>query len=280
MIKKVQAILMGLWSATMSCWATIPQEIDSPTLLADYLKDQKLTEGDLVIFDVDMVLTIPQAPYFQLPTLKLYRQEFQEFMQKLSIPEKDLAVTYMIIDSSQVPSSQELVSLVQNLQSQKIPVIALTAFLTGSFSLISNAGQWRIFSLGLAGYDFIGTYPLVPTQTFTDFPKYLGAYPFYSQGVLVSNGPYGGTPKGEVLSAFLKPLDYQPKRIIMVDDRLSHLTEIGDTLQKYHPKIVYLPIHYTATSQGEAPPVSKAEFLKKLAEIKANIDQNAALLKQ
>jgi hypothetical protein len=260
---------------TMAARAEI-LEMKSPEELSAYFEENtSLEKNDLLLFDIDGVLTMPKDAVFSLPTLKQYKPEFAAFMKTLSATEKDLALLYMVIESPQIPSSEKMVELVRTLQRRDFKILGLTALVTGSFERIANVVEWRAFSLGMAGYDLMPkSYSYMHDHALGDLKKYLGAYPAYCKGILFSNGSYGPITKGGVLIKFLETVLHRPQQIIFVDDRYSNIVEVEKELKKILPHITFTGIHYTAAYKIDVPPVSRSDFLKKLSELKKEIARN------
>lgn len=89
----------------------------------------------------------------------------------------------------------------------------------------------------------------------------------YAEGVLFT-GEYN--KKGQIFVRFLSIIEKKPKKILFIDDKLSHIEEVGRAVEELG--IEYTGIHFTAIQQAEKvyfPEI--AEFQKKfLHEIMSN----------
>jgi hypothetical protein len=255
-------------------------KMDTAEALKAYVDEQKLTSLDLIVFDVDMVLTMPQNPLFQMPTLKTYREIFKEFLQGFSKAQYDLALMYMVLSSPQIPTHPVIFKMLKKLVETNIPTLYLTAFPTGHFAQMTNAAEWRAFSLFSAGFE---------TQTspaegvvYKQFPKYLGSRPMRSGRLLMTNGPQGGVSKGVMLVTYLKEKTLHPKRLYMIDDQPKNLDEVVEAVYAYDRSIKVIPIHYEGALHipkeaiENAPPqvVTEETFRQALKKIKALVLSN------
>lgn len=106
-------------------------DIKSVEALGKYFEAQGFTDSDMVVFDVDMVLTMPQEAAFQGPSLRKHYNDLALFLKKLPSEKQDLLLMHMVMGSSQILTHKKMLSLVSSLQQKNVNVLALTALLTG-----------------------------------------------------------------------------------------------------------------------------------------------------
>lgn len=243
--------------------------------LQSHLDEQKYTSSDMVVFDVDMVLTMPQNPVFQMPNLKKYRKDFRRFMTAMPLAKKELALLYIVLQSPQVPTHEKMVEVVLGLQNSEVNVLFLTALLTGSFDQMSSAAEWRGFSLMSAGYDIQNT----PAEgvMYDEFMKHLGSYPRRAGHLLMTNGQYGGVTKGDLLVHYLKEQALSPKHLVMLDNRLSNVQDVEKKLHQHFPGVHFIGIHYRAASYVNTTDVTRKQFKKALRDIFTRVKKNKDL---
>lgn len=264
------ALFFTVFALSQTLLATQPQKIKTFSALEKELKSLKLSKKDMVIFDVDMVLTMPRDPLLQVSTMRTYKKDFRRHLKSLTPKQQELAAFYQLLKSPQQPTDKKMSGLVKHI-SKQAQQIFLTGGLTGSFPRISNAAEWRVFSLASAGYT-IEKYEK-HLEIYKDFPKYLGSYPLRIGNLLMTNGVKGGTTKGTLLIHHLNNFHIAPTRIIMIDDRSEQLDSAQSHLEEHYPGIQFIGLHYTAaykkqpTPHGYKNPTHKA-FKKALAQLK------------
>ncbi len=249
--------------------------IKSVEALEKHLKEQDYTPSDMVVFDVDMVLTMPRNPVFQMPTFRKYHKDFRRFIRSIPKDHHDVALLYMIMESPQIPTHEKMVELVKGLQEKKVMTLFLTALPTGAFYQMSSAAEWRGFSLMSAGYDIQNT--PVEAEIYKDFSKYLGSYPKRAGHLLMTNGQKGSVTKGLLLVHYLKEKSLTPTRIVMMDDRLRNVKNVEAELQQHFPGIQFTGIHYLAASYVKDHKVKRKAFKKALRQIKKLVLKNKDL---
>lgn len=250
-------------------------DIKSVEALEKHFEIQDFTDSDMVVFDVDMVLTMPQEPAFQGPSLRKHYKDLALFLKKLSPEEQDLLLMHMVMGSPQTLTHKKMLSLVSNLQQKKIIVLALTALLTGRTKDLPEPLQWRTDSLLSLGFDFQTKKEDI--VTYTNFLPYLNGYPKRSGKLLLSNGDRGNVTKGMLLVRHLNEQDMTPLRLVMVDDRRRNLEEVSSELQKYFPSVEFIGVHYLGAFTVKTEPCSKEFFLKKVQEIYRKIQKNRGI---
>lgn len=251
MRKYIRVLIMsfGLWvplsvsAHNESAWL---QRIDTFEGLEEALEHFELRPDDLVIFDVDMVLTMPRDPLCHVHTIKRFEKEFRRFLKAIPKPYHDLALLYLLLQSPQQLTDERMPDLVAKVQ-KKSHQIYLTALLTGSFPQMHNAAEWRGFSLRSAKYDILGGED--EGVVYKNFPKHLGSYPKRSGNLLLMNGHHGGVTKGLMTIVYMREKALRPRRVIMIDDRVRDLESVHHELSASYPGIPFIGMHYVGAYQ-------------------------------
>lgn len=248
--------------------------ISSFEKLEKKIDDLKLSHEDLVVFDVDMVLTIPRDPIYHMSTIRAYKDDFKAFIK--AYPHYyDLAALYFLIQSPQQISDERFVNLVTKVR-KKCHQIYLTAILTGSFPDIFNVAEWRAYALASAGFAIYNDEK--DTNIYKNFPEYMGSYPKRNGNLLITNGSKGGVPKGLLFVHYLAEKSLIPNRVIMVDDRKEELESVQKYLAESYPGIEFIGLNYVATYKPQPIPEgyktpTRPRFQKALKKVKKLVDK-------
>lgn len=188
---------------------------------------QKLDSEALVVFDVDGTLIVPN----DLILKPCGEKKLQAFMRTLRSedPDKKKHLESIVLHQSQISLvNKKVVKLIHNLQSRKIRAVALTAMDTGQLGIIPSMEDWRFRQLANFNirFDKAFTSVLDPIRFEEFYGK--GTTPVFKKGILASS-KYS---KGEVLTAFLKQMNFKPSKIIFIDDRLHFITSVEEALEK------------------------------------------------
>lgn len=206
----------------------------------------QLTTRDLVVCDVDQVLIEAkdhvlsgQGDAYKLPWLNAAQHSLDQDIF-------DLLYSIIIRDRPVRLTDPRWPNILTHLKGQNIPTAALTAFWNGPYGVLKDVGLQRLEQmrdLGLA----LNPLHLINTKehAFTDVnPKRPATPPTYRDGVMFTCY----VPKGEALKAFLTWADHKPKRVIFLDDRVSHLksvqaacADLGIDFVGYHVTLCYDP---------------------------------------
>ncbi len=217
-------------------------------------------EDCLGLWDVDMVLTQPDDPHVQMPNVIEYFHALKDIVSTLTPEQKEVMYNLATISSLAILVEQGTSTIISNLANQGLPMIALTASLTGKLGHIDNIETWRYETLKSLGIDFSGSFPAIDTMEFREIPPFLGHYPVFKKGILSTNGQARQGSKGEALIAFLKQFVLQPRIIVFVDDREYNLQEVQTALLQHNPKIEFIGIHYTGADNVSVQKVSEEAF--------------------
>lgn len=214
------------------------------------------TEGKknvLAVFDIDDTLTILSDPVFHRPNFKTHHADaFKEIMSSLTPKQQLLAFTMPLLTTDSDLIELETSKFIQDLQSQGVKTIALTAAMGGTIEGFSIEDR-RIAELKRVGIDFSSSFPEITEMEFVDFkPPLLGRRPLYKGGILLTNE----NDKGEVLVAFLKSIPWKPSLILFIDDRIEHIHAVKRAINIFHPEVEFKGFHY----QTDGVPYCKTDI--------------------
>lgn len=237
--------------------------------LKTMLEGLNLTTRDIVVFDVDQVLTVPRDPLLQIPSLSQYRREFRALIQKLPKGFYDVVKAYFVLQSPQQLSDERMPELV-NYCADKAHQIYLTALLTGSLPRVVNIAEWRAYSLVSAGFQIYKDEH--DARVYSNFVEHFGSFPKRTGTLLMTNGAEGGISKGLMLTYYMKEKGLRPERVIVIEDRVTNLENIESHLVKHYPGVEFIGIDYKAAYKGYPvppgyEPPTKQAFRKKMNSI-------------
>jgi hypothetical protein len=190
-------------------------EISSIQEINSYLNDESDT---LIIFDIDNTLVAPQkeqligSDEWFFHKLAETQKKHTDFMQAV---EETLPLYHAIQHKITLfPVEESTPALIQELQ-KNYKVIALTA--RGLALAERTVKQLLKFGINFASHENnLSLSPLIDLSV-TSLPKSI-----YWHGIIFCNCAY----KGKILSNYFSYFDYQPKKIIFIDDKLKCLLDV------------------------------------------------------
>jgi hypothetical protein len=195
----------------------------------------------LVLFDIDYVLFAPtdiilryagESNNYRSKHFKAIFKDFQGkeiVLDNIKVPMAEYLISQILSSSKIELVSPEMPSLVNELDSQKMTVVGLTANSSGRYGIVQNESELHLSRLKSLGYQFI-----------KDNGNLLkGNFPECISHVIFT----GKKDKGKVLLSFLEQLNKNYKNIVFVDDRVKNLVSVQNALKDL--QINYLGIHYT-----------------------------------
>ena len=190
-----------------------------------------INEHTLVVFDIDHTLLRPKSFFgthlwVDLIFKALQKKHHYSFKQVNEMV--NYALTHLNIDVEAV--EEEMTIFVKNLHQQNIPAFALTG---RPFS----THQRTLRELGIIGLDFTRTSPAHSATSATT----LNSIP-YHKGVLFSRSSVTES-KGKILLHFLRTIDYQPEKIVFIDDYDVYVNSVHTETKAQ--KIPSFAFHYT-----------------------------------
>lgn len=253
MNKYCLTILLTL--CTFVCYAEI-REIKDVKEIFNYL--DKANAETLVIFDVDMVLIQPSDPAFQMANMKRFNSIAKRIMKEISPDKQAIFLSLMTINSNSILIDECAPLYLEQIIQKKIPVMAMTANLTGEFQGIKSMEKWRIEGLKQLGIDFSRSAPYQSRLLFDQLASYRGYYSTYLDGILFVNGTL--VSKGEALLSFLEKIHFHPNQVIFIDDREENLKSVMASLQTLNPSIEYIGLHFIGAQTYPSKLISEEEF--------------------
>lgn len=223
---------------------------------------QDVSDEALVVFDVDMVLTHPKNPAFQMSNMLKHRPIARSIIKSLSEEERDLFINLMVATGDLMLIDEESPKVIKELQRRKVKTMALTGALAGSLASIENMVKWRFDSLQSFGIDFSSSFPEKREILLDHFPMRYKSFPQFYRGILFTNGSVGEADKGKVLVSFLQNVGWVPQKVFFFDDRKENLIFVEKALEQYDPKIQFKGFHYTGGLHYPSEELSVEAFEK------------------
>lgn len=190
----------------------------------------------LVVFDMDETITMhtdailhPNAAllYKKLKEEILTPEVIQKYPDNYLLSKTLLSTKPILVD----PSSP---SFIQELQQKGIKTIMLTASRPGKLGLIPDMSARRLAILSEFGIDFSASFPLEPIS-FSEFSENQKTQiPMFRGGLLLT----GHHPKGKVLAAFLKHIEFFPPKIIFIDDKREEVESVENEMEKLGIEVI------------------------------------------
>jgi hypothetical protein len=188
---------------------------------------QHVEEGTLVVFDIDNTLlecsqSLGSDQWFcsQLQALKEQGWKHQQALDHV------LAIWTDIQHRTALrPVEAHTAKVVNSLQQAGYPLIALT-------TRSSNVAEATKKNLYASGIDLRQTAPLKETATLI----HDGEETLYQEGILFTNNGH----KGKALWAFLQRAQINPRKIVFINDKHSHLLPVEEISQLYGIEFVGL----------------------------------------
>jgi len=224
----------------------------------NFLKNYDINEV-LIIFDIDLTLTIPVHRAVQIPNILKHKDIFKKIKTNLTATQQDLFLSFAtkLVEQKLIESNTP--DVLYSLQQLGIKTIALSAALTGSLAHIKKLEKWRYQTLKNLGIDFSSSFPSKDYIIFQDIPSYLGNYPVFYKGILSTNGR--SSSKGNLLVNFLEKNKLTPKIIILVDDKKENIDDVRYALNLYNPNINFQGLEYLAGSRYTDGEISEVDFI-------------------
>lgn len=226
MFRKIIILLLSLLS-TASAYSEIVSvaNMSEAHKVIQSVAEDKL---DLVLFDVDMTLTVSAHPAMFYPNLKTHYTLYQSLLSDLDKETRQKILELALMQTNQIVLEPYSVPFVRSLQS-RYSVMAFTGVSTEN-----NFSKWRFEGLKSLDFDFSSSlYAQADGKVLTKGEL--------SDGILYANT----FSKGEVLLNFLATVDHLPRRVIMIDDRIAILKEVEKAIQEQGLRLEFLGIEYT-----------------------------------
>lgn len=217
----------------------------------------------LVLFDIDMVLTQPSDPAFQMPNMKKHKAIVKEVYGQLPSHKLEIYLSLMYVGNDAILVDESIPQIIADLNRKNVPTMALTANLTGSLAAVSSIENHKAQCLKKLGIFFSLENICKDKIIFTDLNAYRHSYPTYFEGMLFTNGV--SNSKGKTLLAFLKETGIKPQRIIFLDDREENLKSVEQALKE--TSIEFLGYHYLVAQNYPSIELPEDVFTEKWTQL-------------
>lgn len=205
----------------------------------------------LFVFDVNGTLVFPKDAMLQPQNLK------SDYVQNLEKPHFEqcpketkecsfpyIASTLMLEGQSEL-IEPEIKDTIDALKKRNVKIIALTKIPTGKFGKIPNVEEWRYQSLKNLGIEF--SQKMAGRLYFKSANANDPDQAVFYKGILVSSKQ----PKGEILGKFLDEIDFQPDKVIFIDNHEDHLRSVAEQMKKRG--ITYQGFYYLGALKKQIP---------------------------
>ena len=252
MFKKIIVWLLPLLLAN----SAYPQIISASNMAEVHKVIQSVAEDklDLVLFDVDMTLTVSDHPAMFYPSLKTHHTLYKSLSAGLDKQAKQKLLQLALMQNKQMMLEPYSMPLVRSLQS-RYSVMAFTGVSTEN-----GFSKWRFDKLKCLGFDFrSSSYKQEDGKVLTKGEL--------SDGILYTNA----FNKDEVLLDFLATVNHSPRRVIMIDDRIDILREVEKAIQRQGLAFEFLGIEYTYGHLYKTADIDATAFKEFWEAIKQNL---------
>ena len=220
-------------------------EIKSITELSQ-VNLESLDKQTLVVFDVDEVLTAPNASSGMFTT---HRNEYGNLIKEFKASYPEYLSDYEMYSSIIFKHQQEVIidkdalEILKNLRDRNIHTIACSTWPSGKQGLIKSMASHR--------YDVLKELTIKFDWSFSDDIFYLKKNhsqatksqkinnPIYYKGIICTDGE----DKGAALLLFFRHTKYRPKTIIFFDDSLKKIKDVQQMCKENN--INFYGYHYT-----------------------------------
>ncbi|MDF2578403.1 MAG: hypothetical protein K0S74_1887 [Chlamydiales bacterium] len=209
------------------------ESISSFDPVFEFLSDVK--NDDLIVWDIDHTLVNFADNVLRWQThqrAECDRLNAEAIAKYCRYPEDKAYLKFIssqaISHASYELTDQRLPSFIKILQSKEAKVIALTHSVTGKYGIIPDFVDWRITQLQQLDLNFSNVFgqtnqvlKFYVDENKQDCPS------IYHSGILVTGGHMD---KGTLLIQFLNKVNFKPRRVIFIDNKLSNLESVNNAL--------------------------------------------------
>lgn len=256
----VKKIFMGMGILSLSACSFFTQSDITTITSIQQAKSvfESATPQDLFVFDMDETIIEPTDPlaqgkYYQSiktqlksDPIKKIRDDAKAYFAAKNDPDFIPRKAFMKLAIQ--PVEQGMINYILNLQKRSIKVIALTRCSTGPEKEIEKVEHIRYQELLKVGLDFSASFG-IEEMIFDELhdEKNTTMHPTYYKGIVATTQ----IPKGIVLAAFLKKVNFIPTHIYFFDDREEQCKSVVDEMKKLG--IPCTAFHYIATITQQEP---------------------------
>lgn len=209
-------------------------------------------EDSLFIFDVDLVLTMPCDPCFQILTTVRHHSFIKPIFNSLEGGELDLCYALALMQGDQLFVEEKVPEILRAIHMKGFKAMALTALHVATIQGVTTT-EWRLKELERLGIDFTKTFPEIAPFTLDIFDSHYGGRPTYQDGVLFSHIVQD---KGTVLKAFLDHVNYRPASLVFVDDVEENVKAVEAMARR--EDIPFHGVHYRGAYHFPTPHVEES----------------------
>jgi hypothetical protein len=226
------------------------------TAVQKVLKSEK-PENILIVFDVTMTLIEPDVAATWVPNIEQHSVFFKHLVESLSCEQRDIMVTLAMKSMPQRLVEGQVAKTLANFSAKRIPMMGLTASLTGAVGDVKPMEDWLYETLHQFDIDFSPNFVKDKRIVFSDFRRYRNNFPIYEHGILLSNKEN----KVDVFISFLAYVNAHPRYIIFIDHDEGHLKHAETVMHELDPSIAFLGLCYTAGSKFAPDSIDEESFM-------------------
>ncbi len=228
----------------------------------EYTKN--LTDKDLVVCDINLVLIRCKNPAFHLKNEENNKLTLLPFKWKMSKEEKDIFYSAIFAKHGMEILEKDSISFINDLNKKGIKTLAITTTYTGSLldkDMTKEHHKW------LKNHHFEKGFGKIRVDL--DLDSGSKQRPFYENGILFKTSndlPYS---KGDVLKAFLEKVNFVKKEenenkrtYVLIDDVEKNLKKMGKAVKEIDPDANIIKIHYTGEYYMDTKEISSDEMKK------------------
>lgn len=214
------------------------------------------SKDTLVVFDTDLVLITPSDEAFILSVTEEGQNElnkiYDDLWARLSLDEVEELQSIVMTTKPWRPVTPDTAKIFNEIKNKGYKILGLTAGVTGTFGKTRSMEKWRVE--GLRNIDiifdasFVNAKPGSLDQYIPNINKHYAkarhvCFPAAENGIIFT----GMASKAEVLEAYLQFANIKPKKIIFIDDRMTHVKAVEEFCKKLN--IQYIGYEYTAVNE-------------------------------
>ncbi len=187
------------------------------------------TSKSLVLFDVREVLYVPSSAVFHVKVIEDNEIWLKDLMGSIFKNAKKHEGHYWSIWKQQekpVLVETGIVQTIADLRNRDVKVMVLTSLMSGSDFTIPSLPEWRLNTLKSLSLDFRKSG--FPDMVFNELPAKKEQHPMLYNGILIASG----SPKGQVLGAFLDRTGLKPDKVIFFDDSMERVESVAQEMKK------------------------------------------------
>ena len=222
--------------------------IKAPNLIEFEQAIQKAGSESLVVFDIDEVIFTSKDQVLH-PNYKQYRDIIEADLAKnLSETEFVALISLVYKMRARIIVDLKILKIFELLSNKNIMTIALTHCPTGNIGTGETFEELRTLQLNSFKVDFDRLSNYLGEIKLPELKQDYGV-PLLHRGVILT----GLVDKGTVLEQILNRIEFKPKEIIFIDDRLENIISVQSMCEK-------LGINYTGFEYSAVKDTSVTEF--------------------